>query len=631
VNPPSGQTSLLLAMSNLQDGDEIKFNIPGAGPHYILTPPEGYPLVTKSNVVIDGTSQPGAVANSNPILGGNNAKIQIVLDSRNGNSRLLDFAGDDPADGTGYGDTESAVIGVYATQGFVLRGVSILAVPLTGPDNGVALYGVSFAKGASGQVSGCWIGLDPDGKTIAAPVDGLTGFRYKHAATGDYTNIDNVVLGVPKTTANAAADANILVGIPAIPIIIEGSATRIAGNYFGVLPDGKTDVNMTAVPENAGNFEGYIEIGRAGNNTLIGTDGDGVNDANERNVFGGTLPDSMGGYDHSIEFYGQNPGTNIVIAGNYIGVGVDGATRVTNGVPAINAAGGSAQYRIGSNLDGVSDDIEGNVIANYWPASVFPPATYLAPMLPNGLNFFDELSISGIYSLRGNTLMNDLPSPVSPTKADAGEDGLWRTNFYAKALVDATAGVVPVIDPSSTATRLKGTVPAADKTTYPTTIVDLYTADAEGIATGKATDSTAFPQGFVQGRKYLGSFVVDGPQDLNSTESAFEFDIASLNLTGENLLTVTANYSQGTATEKNAIVLTSPFSDTVLVTGTPAGELKFTSINLTAGSVKMEWTGGGKLQQSAQATSGWEDVPGNPPTGYTTPASGPMKYYRLVR
>ena len=36
----------------------------------------------------------------------------------------------------------------------------------------------------------------------------------------------------------------------------------------------------------------------------------------------------LGGYDHTIEFYGNNPGTNIVIAGNYIGVGIDGQTRM---------------------------------------------------------------------------------------------------------------------------------------------------------------------------------------------------------------------------------------------------------------------------------------------------------------
>ena len=70
-----------------------------------------------------------------------------------------------------------------------------------------------------------------------------------------------------------------------------------------------------------------------------------LNDAEERNIIGGTVPPSLLGYDHTLEFYSQNPGTNIVIAGNYIGVGIDGTTRFTNGVPPFNAPSGAAVYR----------------------------------------------------------------------------------------------------------------------------------------------------------------------------------------------------------------------------------------------------------------------------------------------
>src|SRR5439155_2349774 len=141
----------------------INFNIPGSGPHVIATPVNGYPLITKNNTTIDGYSQPGSSPNTNPILAANNAKIDIVLDSRNGNSRLLDFAPTGPTDQTGYGDTESAVVGILQATNVTIRGVSILAVPLTGSDSSIAVYGVSFAKAASGQVNGCWIGVAPDG------------------------------------------------------------------------------------------------------------------------------------------------------------------------------------------------------------------------------------------------------------------------------------------------------------------------------------------------------------------------------------------------------------------------------------------------------------------------------------
>ena len=76
-----GQTSFLEALQSAQAGDTIGFNIAGAGPHVIQTPMGGYPFITANDLAIDGYSQPGASPNTNPILGGNNAVLKIVLDS----------------------------------------------------------------------------------------------------------------------------------------------------------------------------------------------------------------------------------------------------------------------------------------------------------------------------------------------------------------------------------------------------------------------------------------------------------------------------------------------------------------------------------------------------------------------
>lgn len=627
LNPPAGQKSLLQALTELQDGDEIRFNLPGPGPHLIETPPGGYPLITRHNVVIDGYSQPGAAPNSNPILAPNNARLRIVLDSRNGNHRLMDFPGDSPNDDTGYGDREAAVLGVLGARGFVLRGVSILGVPRVGPDAGVALYGVAFAKGASGRISGCWIGLHPDGTTLAGPANGVSGFRYRvrdeSGAELESILINDVVIGVPKDASNAPADFNVFVGLPAIPVILEGHGARIAGNFFGVLPDGVRDVNLMLDPALAGSFGGFIEIGRGGNHTVIGTDGDGVNDAHERNIFGGTLPPAYGGYDHSVEFYGQSPGTNIVIAGNFFGVGIDGQTRFTNAVPVLNAAGGAAQFRFGSNFDGVSDELEGNLVFNYWPPELFGPE-YLYPLNPAELGFFDELAAGGLVSARGNTFVNDLAFPVSPAR-DGG--GFWPA-YYQKALEDPAAGVRPVISPESTAARLKGTVPRARAAEWPETHVDLYLADPEGIAAGRALELPELPDGFVLGRRFLGTFRDNGPADADPQVGRFEFDISSLGLT-DALVTITANYASGPVSAPGTVVLTSPFSAPVRLSGGGGGELRFTAIRLEAGSVRLEWTGGGTLQTAPQPVGPWQDVSGAVSV-YTTLATG-VKFFRLRR
>jgi hypothetical protein len=572
VNPPVGTVSLLQALTGLQNGDTIRFNIPGAGPHFIETPVGGYPLISADNVTIDGYSQPGATPNSNPILAANNAQLRIVLDSRNGNVRVMDF--DPEVNNSGYGTGEAAVLGVYAATNLHVSGLSILAVPQV-PDD-VSVYGISFAKGASGHISGNWIGVAPDGTTLAGPADGITGFRYRTTAEDPYIMNNGVIVGVSPSSVNAPAEFNVFCGIPAIPIILEGSDFRISGNFFNVYPSGIKDFNPPlADPVNFfGTFEGNIEIGRAGNNTVIGVDGDGVNDANERNIFGGVLPPSMGGYGESIEFYSQNPGTNIVIAGNYFGLGVDGMTRFTNGASALDAAGNNPQYRFGSDFDGVSDSLEGNVVYNNWPPEMFPTT--------GSESFFDELAAGAIVSARGNVLVNNFAFPASPLK----NAGAFWTDYYAKAVADTFAGLVPVLDPSTTANRLVGTVPVANAD-YPVTIIDLYIADPEGIEYGKTAGVFELPNGYVQGKTYLGSFVDNSAADANKAAGEFDINISGLGADGP--LTITANYSKSSAGTRNAIVLTSPFSDPVQVTGVPIINL---SIAKTATGIRLTWTGG---------------------------------------
>ncbi len=92
-----------------------------------------------------------------------------------------------------------------------------------------------------------------------------------------------------------------------------------------------------------------------GGNLIIGTNGDGVGDVGERNVF------AAGG--HGVNVNGGNSAYPNWIAGNYFGVGADGTTAMdlANGAYLRQSA---AQSRIGSNVDGISDDLEKNVFAH---------------------------------------------------------------------------------------------------------------------------------------------------------------------------------------------------------------------------------------------------------------------------
>lgn len=84
----------------------------------------------------------------------------------------MDFPGDTPNDQTGNGDTEAAVLGILPATNVTIRGPAIL--PVAGVDK-VDVDGMSFAEGANGRASGRWVGIAPDGETLAAPKDGVAG------------------------------------------------------------------------------------------------------------------------------------------------------------------------------------------------------------------------------------------------------------------------------------------------------------------------------------------------------------------------------------------------------------------------------------------------------------------------
>ena len=123
--PDDGQTSLLEAISNVADGETISFNIPGAGPHYIVTPDAGYPLITRTGVTIDGYSQPGSRVNTAAPAQPRNEAIKVVLDSRTAvpAARRTVLTGI-----TGFGDSESCVLGFRNAPGALVRGLAFIGV-----------------------------------------------------------------------------------------------------------------------------------------------------------------------------------------------------------------------------------------------------------------------------------------------------------------------------------------------------------------------------------------------------------------------------------------------------------------------------------------------------------------------
>jgi hypothetical protein len=119
------------------------------------------------------------------------------------------------------------------------------------------------------------------------------------------------------------------------------SNNLVYGNKIG------TDLHGTAVVPNG---HGVLLLPGAHGN-FIGTNGDGINDEFEGNLISGTA-------GNAIHIAGADDN---LVAGNQIGTSIDGNSSLGRGYIRVYA--GSESTIIGTNGDGISDAVEGNVIA----------------------------------------------------------------------------------------------------------------------------------------------------------------------------------------------------------------------------------------------------------------------------
>jgi hypothetical protein len=143
-------------------------------------------------------------------------------------------------------------------------------------------------------------------------------------------------------------------------ILISGTGATgdwIYGDSLGTDPTG-----TQALPNNEG-----VEIDAGATKNLIGTNGDGVNDATERNLLSGNL-------FAGVWITGQGSYGNAV-AGNFIGTDISGTAALNNGTQSISESqgdilgggvvieNGASANRIGTDGKSADDVGERNVIA----------------------------------------------------------------------------------------------------------------------------------------------------------------------------------------------------------------------------------------------------------------------------
>jgi Ca2+-binding RTX toxin-like protein len=144
-----------------------------------------------------------------------------------------------------------------------------------------------------------------------------------------------------------AASRNVIGGNAGEGVFVSGgSDNRIQGNYIGLNAVGSAKI---------ANGNHGVRVEQRASRTVIGTDGDGTNDATEGNVISGNTWDG-------VTFWTLG-GTSTVVAGNLIGTDATGTLTVPNGRYGVWVNSGATGTRIGTNGDGTSDEAERNVIA----------------------------------------------------------------------------------------------------------------------------------------------------------------------------------------------------------------------------------------------------------------------------
>ena len=219
-------------------------------------------------------------------------------------------------------------------------------------------YGVfaraTFLSNMTGTViAGNVIGLGADGSTalgnaeIGIELRNLDGTRVGTNGDGVSDGSEGNVISANGNAAGPGQDSH---GIKYDDDpFVQAAPTVIAGNRIG------TDASGTVARPNgtAGlNRFGGILIESGADDVRIGTNGDGVADAQERNLIAGNVP-------HGLVL----AAVRAHVAGNFIGVDATGTAALGNGIGVAVIAGAGDDNVIGTDGDGSGDELEGNVIS----------------------------------------------------------------------------------------------------------------------------------------------------------------------------------------------------------------------------------------------------------------------------
>ncbi|MBC7708613.1 MAG: hypothetical protein H7203_01015 [Rhizobacter sp.] len=545
------------------------------------------PALTET-VVIDGYSQPGATANSNPPNAGSNAALRVEI-------------------------TALATVGtslMLGGSGSLVRGLII------NRRVGIALVGTG--------------GHTVAGNFIGSNADGSAGFADSQVGVTVVTNSHNNVIGGTTPAARNVISGNntgIVISSTSTPIL----GTQIVGNLLGtnaagtaaianetaiafVSVGGKNTIigGTTAAARNviSGNRSGIVDesflIGNASNNTIsgnyigvditgaaaLGNSQIGISTSSRGAVIGGSAP----GAGNVIAASGTMANVmiqsrDVVVQGNWIGTGASGANAPTGFVPSafrvpgIYVAGNTAV--IGSQIGGTAAGA-GNVIAFNTGHGVL-----LSDQIGNGHSILGN-SIFSNGQLGINLYSPNYENSFGVTFNDTG-DGDFGVNGQQN---------FPLLTTATTAGNVQGTLNSTASGSYRLEFFANAACDASGYG---------------EGRTFIGaqSVATDG-----SGNASFNATFAALPV-AQSVVTATATDSLGNTSEFSACVSAPlPVILTIIKSGSGSGTVTSLPAGINCGATcTASFAGGSAITLSATPSnaaatfSGWL---GNGCTGVAT-------------
>ncbi len=199
--------------------------------------------------------------------------------------------------------------------------------------SGNSYFGIKVYSSSGQIIAGNTIGLISN-RSVALP--NPIGIEVDATAS-------NVKIGVTGTPVNPEGMRNYISANTNSGIWLLGSGCVVSGNTIGLSDPGPT---LDLGNGNAG-------INLIGNNNIIGTDGNGSNDAKEGNIISGNNGQGI-----------SLGGSGNIVAGNLIGLDSAGTTAFGNSGSGISIQSDAVGWRIGTDGNGTADDAERNIIAN---------------------------------------------------------------------------------------------------------------------------------------------------------------------------------------------------------------------------------------------------------------------------